>query len=160
MRDAIEKELAFSADMIAAGHEVVPRFRIEVPGSDGYMLFVPLPEEAAERAWRLSLVSGFMAWKGAGAFVMSSEVTEPDAAVACAVWRGAGSAISVLAGLRLISRQPRLLGPVQWLPRDAIGDEFPALLPERRVSLSPVMIADLERVLGPQGAFKVERVRG
>ena len=87
MRELIENELRLSAAVILAGEEVVPRFRIEVAGEAAYMLFVPLPDDLAQRQWRLALVSAFMAWKGAHAFVMSMELTVPDAAASVAVSR-------------------------------------------------------------------------
>ena len=155
MRDLVVDELRFSAAVILAREEVVPRFRIEVAGEPGYQLFVPLPDDLKERQWRMSLVSAFMAWKGAHAFIMSTELIDPDAAVSIAVSRS-----GVLAGLRPIHRTPLSVGPVEWLSRDQIGEEIPALLPPKAASVSAAMLTDLERVFGPQGEFKVERVRG
>ncbi len=154
MRDLIESELRMSAAVVLSREEVVPRFRIEVAGKDGYVLFVPLPDDLAQRQWRMSLVSAFMAWKGAHAFVMSSELQEPDAAVSVAVSRS-----GVLAGLRQVLRKPLSVGPVQWLDRSQVGDEIPALLPPKSATVSASMLADLQRVFGPQGEFKVERVQ-
>ena len=155
MRLLVETELSFSVGVILSREEVVPRFRIEVAGGDPYMLFVPLPDDIEQRQWRMSLVSAFMAWKGAHAFVMSSELKEPDAAVSVAVSRS-----GVLAGLRMIVRRPLSVGPVQWLDRDQVGDEVPALLPPKAAIVSAAMVSDLQRVFGPQGEFKMERVQG
>ncbi|HRE22323.1 MAG TPA: hypothetical protein PKW21_15010 [Rhabdaerophilum sp.] len=154
MKALIEDELRFSAAVILSREEVVPRFRIEVPGEKGFMLFVPLPDDLAERRWRMSLVSAFMVWKGADAFVMSSELQTPDAAASVGVSRA-----GVLGALRMILRKPLSVGPVHWLTRDQVGDEVPALLPPRSATVSLAMLADLERVFGPQGEFKVERVQ-
>jgi hypothetical protein len=130
----------------------VPRFRIEVPGEAAHMLFVPLPDDVAQRQWRLALVSAFMAWKGAHAFVMSTELTVPDAAASVAVSRS-----GVLAGIRQIERQPLTVSEVEWLSRDQVGDEVPALLPPRSAEVSAAMLADLHRVFGPQGEFTMQR---
>lgn len=154
MRDLVQDELRFSATVILSREEVVPRFRIEVAGEAGYLLLVPLPDDLRERQWRMSLVSAFMAWKGAHAFVMSTELIEPDAAVSIGVNRS-----GVLAGLRMILRKPLSVGPVQWLDRSQVGDEIPALLPPKSATVSASMLADLQRVFGPQGEFKVERVQ-
>ena len=154
MRELIENELRLSAAVILAGEEVVPRFRIEVAGEAAYMLFVPLPDDLAQRQWRLALVSAFMAWKGAHAFVMSMELTVPDAAASVAVSRS-----GVLAGIRLIERQPLAMGAVEWLSRDHVGDEVPALLPPRSAQVSAAMLTDLQRVFGPQGEFRTERAQ-
>ncbi|MEZ5844053.1 MAG: hypothetical protein R3D27_10035 [Hyphomicrobiaceae bacterium] len=154
MREVVEEELRLSASIILARKEVVPRFRIGVPGEPGYVLLVPLPDDLAERERRMALVSAFMVWKGAHAFVMSAELAGPDAAVSVAVWRS-----SELAGLRMVQRRPLKVGPVQWLSRDQIGDEVPALLLPRSAEISAAMVAELERVFGPQGEFKMERAQ-
>jgi len=154
MRDLVLDELRFSAAVILSREEVVPRFRIEVKGEPGYMLFVPLPDDLKERNWRMSLVSAFMAWKGADAFVMSTELMEPDAAVSVGVNRG-----GAVAALRPILRKPLSVGAIEWLDRTQIGDEVPSLLPPRSASVSASMLADLEQVFGPQGAFRMERVQ-
>ena len=154
MRDLIDNELRLSAAVILAGEEVVPRFRIEVVGEAAYMLFVPLPDDLAQRQWRLALVSAFMAWKGAHAFVMSTELTVPDAAASVAVSRS-----GVLAGIRMIGRKPLALGAVEWLSRVQIGEEVPALLPPKSAEVSAAILADLQRVFGPQGEFRMQRMQ-
>jgi hypothetical protein len=154
MCELIENELRLSAAVILSGEEVVPRFRIEVAGEVAYMLFVPLPDDVEQRQWRLALVSAFMAWKGAHAFVMSTELTVPDAVASVAVSRS-----GVLAGIRLIERRPLVVGAVEWLSRDQVGDEVPALLPPRSAEVSAAMLVDLQRVFGPQGEFTVQRAQ-
>lgn len=154
MHALVEDELRFSASIVLSREEVVPRFRIDVPGEAGYQLFVPLPDDTGERKWRLGLVSAFMAWKGASAFVMSTELVEPDAMVSVAVSRDL-----TCGAMRGIVRKPLALGPVTWLSLDQIGNEIPRLLPPDSASLSAAAVRDLERVFGPQGAFKVERLQ-
>ena len=67
--------------------EVVPRFRVVCPEGD-WTVFVPLPDDVSERERRMKLLSGFMAWKSATAFVVSSELIEPDVKLTAAVTRG------------------------------------------------------------------------
>lgn len=154
MRGLIEDELRFSASIVLAREEAVPRFRIEVPGEKGYMLFVPLPDDAGERTRRLELVAAFMAWKGANAFVMSSELQVPDALISVAVTRD-----EALGAARMVLRKPLTIGRVEWLSRSQIGDEIPAMLPSRQAIVSDRMMTELARVFGPQGEFKVERAQ-
>lgn len=155
MRDLVLDELRMSATVVLSREEVVPRFRIEVPGESGYVIFVPLPDDLQLRQRRMSLASAFMAWKGAHAFVLSTELIEPDAVVSVAVSRD-----DVVAGLCPIVRNPLSVGAVQWLERAQVGDEIAALLPPKATQVSAAMLADLKRVFGPQGEFKVERVQG
>jgi hypothetical protein len=154
MRDVILEELQFSTAIVLSREEVVPRFRIMVPGAPDYIVFVPLPDDLAQRQWRMQLVSAFMAWKGATGFVKSSELMTPDAVVAVGVNRTGGAA-----ALRPLLRKPLSAGQITWLSRDQIGDEIPALLPPVGAAIDAGMIADLERVFGSQGEFKVERAQ-
>ena len=48
---------------------------------------MPLPDDIGERQRRMQLVFGFMAWKSAIAFVMSSELQVPDCVIAGPVGR-------------------------------------------------------------------------
>ncbi len=152
MRAVILEELQFSLSIVLSREEVVPRFRIMVPGVEDYVVFVPLPDDLGQRQWRMQLVSAFMAWKGASGFVQSSELVTPDAVVSVGVNR-----IGVAAALRPLLRKPLSAGQITWLSQDQIGDEIPTLLPPVGSTIDTRMIADLERVFGPQGEFKVER---
>ena len=58
----------------------------ETPEGD-WTLFVPLPDDVAERERRMRLLYGFMAWKSATAFVLSTELKLPDVVLAAAVTR-------------------------------------------------------------------------
>lgn len=152
MRSVVLEELQFSAAVVLSREEVVPRFRIMVPGVEDYVVFVPLPDDLAQRQWRMQLVSAFMAWKGATGFVQSSELVTPDAIVSVGVNRA-----GVVAALRPLLRKPLSAGQISWLSRDQIGDDVPALLPPVGTTIDARTVADLERVFGPQGEFKVER---
>lgn len=128
-----------------SGHEVTPRFLINLPSED-VTLFCPLPDDEAERSRRLNLVRTYMAAKLARGFVMSTELHEPDAISSVAVTRD-----GVAGGLRLIQREPFQIGQTIWLNRDQIGDDVPRLLPDRYEELSAGDMALLERAVRELG---------
>jgi hypothetical protein len=144
-------ELQFSVAIVLSSQEVVPRFRVICPEED-WTVFVPLPDDSGERQRRMQLVYGFMAWKSATAFVMSSELVEPDCVISAAVDRN-----NVLIACRPIVRKPLSVGPVQWLPKEAVGDEVVALLPRGRVTLDPETEAALVQAFGAGGEFEARQ---
>ena len=151
MRKVLLNELQLSVAILLSREEVVPRFRIISP-EGGWTVFVPLPHDIGERQRRMQLLHGFMAWKSATAFVMSSELIEPDCVISAAVDRN-----DVLSAYRPIVRKPLSVGPVQWLPKQSVGDEIVALLPRGRVSLDAETEATLVRAFGDGGEFEARR---
>ena len=107
----------------------MPRFRVMTPDG-GWTVFVPLPDDLRERERRMRLVSGFMAWKSATWFILSSELKEPDAVLSAGVSRN-----GILCACRPIIRRPLGVVAIEWLPRHSVGDEVVALLPRGRVVL-------------------------
>lgn len=61
-----------------------PQLRIASPEGD-WAIAITLPDDQKQRAWRLALVSDFMAWKLAPAFIIASELYEPDCVYAMGV---------------------------------------------------------------------------
>ena len=151
MRETIVDELRFSVGIVLSREEVVPRFRVISPEGD-WTVFVPLPDDIGERQRRMQLLHGFMAWKSATAFVMSSELLVPDVVISAAVDRN-----DVLVGARPIVRKPLSVGRVQWLPKESVGDEIVALLPHGRVVLDAETEATLVRAFGDGGEFEARR---
>jgi hypothetical protein len=151
MKDRILKELQFSVAIVLAREEVVPRFRVICPDGE-WTIFVPLPDDIGERQRRMQLVYGFMAWKSAIAFVMSSELKEPDCVIAGAVSRD-----RVLLAARPILRKPLTVGPIEWLPESSVGEEVVALLPRGAVTLDTETEAALVRAFGTGGEFEAGR---
>ena len=100
----------------------MPRFRVTTPDGD-YRILMPLPDDMAKRERGMRLIAAFMAWKQASAFILASELKEPDAIVAIA------------AVMRLIRREPLSFGDDQWLEESEIGSEVVALLPSGSVSI-------------------------
>ena len=86
MKDKILEELQLSVAVVLSREDVVPRFRVVCPDEE-WTIFVPLPDDIGERQRRMQLVYGFMAWKSAVAFVMSSELKVADCVIAGAVTR-------------------------------------------------------------------------
>ena len=151
MKDKVLEELQFSVGIVLGGEEVVPRFRVMCPDGD-WTIFVPLPDDIGERQRRMQFVYGFMAWKSAVAFVMSSELQVPDCVIAGAVGRE-----RVLVAARPIVRKPLTVGPIEWLPESAVGEEVVALLPRGRLTLDAETQAALARAFGTGGEFEVRR---
>ena len=151
MRKVLLNELQFSVGIVLSRQEVVPRFRVVCPAGD-WTVFVPLPDDIGERQRRMQLLYGFMAWKSASAFVMSSELVEPDCVISAAVDRN-----DVMIACRPIVRTPLSVGPVQWLPKQSVGEEVVALLPRGRVMLDRETEAALVRAFGDGGEFEARR---
>ena len=151
LRKVLLNELQLSVAIVLSREEIVPRFRVICPEGD-WTVFVPLPDDIGERQRRMQLVYGFMAWKSATAFVMSSELIEPDCVISAAIDRN-----DVLVAARPIARKPLTVGPAEWLPRSAVGEEVVALLPRGRVNLDPETEAALVRAFGDGGEFQARR---
>lgn len=151
MRDLLLDELRFSAGIVLSREEVVPRFRVITPEGN-WTVFVPLPDDIGERQRRMQLVYGFMAWKLATAFIMSTELMQPDCVLSAGIGRG-----EVLVAARPILRKPLTLGSVEWLPSSAVGEEVLALLPHGRVALDRETEAALARAFGQGGEFEAQR---
>ena len=152
MRDLIEAELARSREIIASGAELVPRFRISAADGET-LIFVQLPDDPDERAWRMQLVSSYMAVHLAQWFIMSSELQEPDASSAVAVTRQGCDA-----GLQIISRSPLSFGETIWLEPGQIGDDLPAMLPGKVETVTPEQIADVDRLIAHNEGLRVQKM--
>jgi hypothetical protein len=63
----------------------------------------------------------------------------------------------VLVAARPIVRKPLGVGPIEWLPQSAVGEEVVALLPRGRVTLDAETEAALVRAFGSGGEFEVRR---
>jgi len=151
VRDLLLDELRFSAGIVLSREEVVPRFRVMCPEGD-WTVFVPLPDDIGERQRRMQLAYGFMAWKSATAFIMSTELVQPDCVLSAGIGRS-----EVLIAARPILRKPLTLGPVEWLDRSAVGEEVVALLPRGKVTLDRDTEAALVRAFGDGGEFEARR---
>jgi hypothetical protein len=113
MKGKLLEELQFSVGIVLGGEEVVPRFRVICHDGD-WTIFVPLSDDIGERQRRMQLVYGFMAWKSAVAFVMSSELKVPDCVIAGGGCCGFGALIT--SGALTLSLVRRL-GPLARFER-------------------------------------------
>lgn len=141
MQELIERELAFSCNVIRDGHEVVPRFLIKTPDGEA-TIFCPLPDDVNVRFARMNLVSRFMAYKLATGFVLSTELVEPDCVSAIGVVRE-----GAIAGVKMIERKPLKFGPTEWLSGEQVGDEIPSLFPKVHEELSSGDVHDIETAI-------------
>lgn len=148
MKDKLLEELRFSASIVLAGEEVTPRFLVVCPDGD-WTVVVPLPEDIGVRQARMQLLYGFMAWKSATAFIMSSQLSIPSVIASIGVDRDA-----VRCAVRPLLLKPRTLGPMEWWPEDRIGAEIVALLPRGQVSVDRQTEADLVRAFGAGGELE------
>lgn len=151
MRDLLLDELRFSAGIVLSREEVVPRFRVICPEGD-WTVFVPLPDDIGERQRRMQLLYGFMAWKSATAFIISTELVRPDCVLSAGIGRG-----EVVVAARSILRKPLTLGPVEWLDPSAVDGEVVALLPRGKVTLDRESEAALMQTFGIGGEFEARR---
>lgn len=152
LRAIVVAELKLSASVVLGGAEVTPRLRVISPEGQ-WTILAPLPDDMAERQRRLQLLHRFMAWKSATAFVLSTELMEPTFIVSTAVWREA----AIAAGRPYITK-PLTVGPVEWLPRNLIGDQIPALLPHVRTVLDAEAVNELQRVFGAGSELEAREV--
>lgn len=64
----------------------------------------------------------------------------------------------VFALISLIEREPLRFGPPMSLPREAIGDDVPGLLPRGRMELMQADIGELDAMFGSRGRFPAVHV--
>lgn len=152
LRGIILAELNVSASVVLGGAEVTPRLRVISPDGQ-WTILVPLPDDIGERQRRMQLLHRFMAWKSATAFVLSTELMQPALVISTAVWKD-----GVLVAGRPYVQKPRTVGPVEWLPRNAVGDEVTALLPTGRLTLGAESISELQAVFGKGSELEARAV--
>ena len=153
-RELVEADLRRAARLVARTHPdpIDPQFRIASPDGD-WWIAITLTEDPTERERRLALVRDFMAWKLSPAFVLATELAEPDSVCAIGV-----SHREMIGCLARITRRPLSLGSIEWLDARQLGDDIPALLPRRAVTLSAARIGELEAWFGAAGRFPAVRI--
>lgn len=153
-RDLVEADLRRAARLVASTHPdpIDPQFRIASAQGD-WWIAITLTDDVAERQRRLMLVRDFMAWKLAPAFVLATELAEPDAV--CAIGVSHRETIGCLAR---ITRTPLAASAIEWLDAAQLGDEIPALLPRGSAALSEKRLAELEIWFGAAGKFPAVQI--
>jgi hypothetical protein len=164
LQDLMLADLKRALNMVRAGQEVVPAWRILTPEQDYVILTRFDPDKPEQREHMLELVPRFMALKMATAFVMTAETwlgPERTRSGEEAVLSIGVSYDKRLAVIRRILRKPGIgpmFEPPQWLPADMIDPDYFRLLPAGTSTLSVEEVAELERVFGPDGELTARPV--
>ncbi len=114
-----------------------------------------LPDDVEERHARKQLVGDFMPVGMATTFVFATEIVEPDAHVAVGISQD-GSA----AGLQAIARSPISFDPIARLEQHQIGDDLPALLPDKVSAVTSAQIATVDALIRMNEGLEIEVVYG
>lgn len=152
-RGIVEADLRRAARLIIKIQDEIDwQFRIATREGD-YHLAVTMPDDEADRAVMLGRVALFIAWKGALAFTLSVETSNPDAVYAVGVSRNERHNC-----LAHITRTPRPwtaanFSGVEWLPSETISPALLRLLSARPRPLRPKDISGLQPWFGADGKF-------
>ena len=166
MHDPLRDELAASERIVRARAEVMPRWRIITPEGE-FVVMTQMGDDMADRAQRLALMSGFMAWKAATGFVFSVETWLGGAGTHQDDGRRQGEAIVSFAvtqdgthgAMREIRRDPLRFGPPQWLGPEHADPMVLDLLPGKAAAIDAPTLARLKMAFGPSGWLEARRVR-
>ncbi len=94
-----------------------------------------------------------MAWKTALAFIMTTELHQPDAVISVGVNRK-----EVLSVMAEIHRGPLAFGEPQWLPPNAVGNDVLSLLPRGALAINKNQLEEINRFFGPTGLFPAVKI--
>jgi hypothetical protein len=106
-----------------------------------------------ERERRLALVSDFMAWKLSPAFILASELHEPDAVLSVGIRHNDYAAL-----ISLITRNPLAFAPPKLLKRENMDPAMLKLLPRGRRTITKARARELERWFGHHGKFSAVHI--
>lgn len=152
MRQLIPQELARAAGIASRAHSgtIDLQFRLLL-ANEHLRLSFPLSEDG--RLEEFSRVSDFMALLMCPAFILSSEISRPDAIVTVGVSRH-----DVMSAMmrRVPSETGAIYGPIEWLPADMIGSDIRGLLPPLVSEISKERASELSRWFGPSGKYPVQ----
>jgi hypothetical protein len=161
LRSLVLTDLDRTYSIVRDGHEVVPTWRILTP--DGTFLILTRfdPDKPQQRERMLALLSRFLLWKMAIAFVLTAEMwlgpertrSDEEALLGIGV-----SHHERLGAIRRICRTPALaLEPPEWLPADAIDERYFTLLPSGASTVTTEEAAMLAAVFGEDGELPARR---
>ena len=151
----LREELARSERIVASNFDVMPRFRIMTPDGD-YSILVPMLDDPQDRLARLKLVTGFMAWKMATAFVVAGENTDPNGIFCFAITHDYVDGV-----YRMIQRDGAgvaTLGQIEPLSHQQCDPVFIEMLPTERAEIAAETLAKLEKVFGLGGEMEATRL--
>jgi hypothetical protein len=130
----------------------VTNVRIASPEGD-YWIALTLPEDATERARWMTLVSDFMVLKSSPAFVLATEIKEPDAILVIGTTHAGRFVV-----FSRIERKPLKFAPEEWLDETAAGKEMWDLLQRGVRSLSKERVAEVEAFFADNGEFPAVKI--
>jgi hypothetical protein len=151
-REIVAEDLKRAARLIVKIQDEIDwQLRIATPEGD-YAIAVSMPD-GAERQAMLQRLHLFMVWKGALAFTLAVETSEPDAVYAVGVSRA--ERVNCLSA---ITRRPRPwkarnFAGIEWLPPETIDPALLALLPVGPRAVTPKDISGLMPWFGEAGKF-------
>jgi hypothetical protein len=136
LRNLMLEDLERGLAIFRAGHEIVPSWRILSPEGD-FVIVTPFdPDKPDQREQMLALVPRLMAWKLATAFVLTTESwlgPERTRSGEEAVLTIGVSRHERLGVIRRVRKTPGVaFAPPEWLPADALDENYFGLLPYGR----------------------------
>jgi hypothetical protein len=133
LRNLMLEDLERGLAIFRAGHEIVPSWRILSPEGDFVIVTRFDPDKPDQREQMLALVPRLMAWKLATAFVLTTESwlgperthSGEEAVLSIGVSRHERMGV-----IRRVRKTPSVeFAPPEWLPADALDENYFRLLP-------------------------------
>ena len=161
MRQIMLEALERGMSIIRGGHEIIPTWHV-MSGPETFVLMTRFdPDAPGQRDRMIYLVSRFMVWKMAAAFVLSAEMslgardTEPEDVV-LAVGVSRTERVGVI---RRIQRGKAVtFGKAEWLGESPLDPLYFEMLPKGTEVLTAEEIAELGVVFGDGGEVPVARM--
>jgi hypothetical protein len=155
LRDLMLEDLERGLAVFRAGHEIVPSWRILSPEGD-FVIVTPFdPDKPDQREQMLALVPRLMAWKLATAFVLTTEGwlgPERTHSGEEAVLTIGVSRHERLGVIRRVRKTPGVaFAPPEWLPADALDENYFRLLPYGQSIVTTEEATMLAAVFGEDG---------
>jgi hypothetical protein len=155
LRNLMLEDLERGLAIFRAGHEIVPSWRILSPEGD-FVIVTPFdPDKPDQREQMLALVPRLMAWKLATAFVLTTESwlgPERTRSGEEAVLTIGVSRHERLGVIRRVRKTPGVaFAPPEWLPADALDENYFRLLPYGQSIVTTEEATMLAAVFGEDG---------
>ena len=155
LRNLMLEDLERGLAIFRAGHEVVPSWRILSPEGDFVIVTRFDPDKPDQREQMLALVPRLMAWKLATAFVLTAESwlgPERTHSGEEAVLTIGVSRHERLGVIRRVRKTPSVgFAPPEWLPADALDENYFRLLPYGQSIVTTEEATMLAAVFGEDG---------
>jgi hypothetical protein len=155
LRNLMLEDLERGLAIFRAGQEIVPSWRILSPEGDFVIVTRFDPDKPDQREQMLALVPRLMAWKLATAFVLTTESwlgperthSGEEAVLSIGVSRH-----ERLGVIRRVRKTPGVeFAPPEWLPADALDENYFRLLPYGQSIVTAEEATMLAAVFGEDG---------